>query len=120
MRLLLFPYHPLFKIFGAALLLFALAGTGYQLFTGTFDSMEIPARIAAIGLILIFFSRDKADDERVHQLKFRGLSLGVLYAYFLTFPFAYFSYEVSANEFVTISLLFAVAVFYYASRNTGA
>jgi len=117
MRLLLFPYHRLFKTFGVLLVLFALAGTVFQQWSGTLTSMKVPARIGAIGLIFIFFSRDKVDDERVHQLKFRALSLGVLYAYFLTFPVAYFAYEVSAHEFVAMSLLFALAVYYYSSRN---
>jgi hypothetical protein len=50
-----------------------------------FDLMDAETtQPICIGLIILFFSQGKADDERIHYLKFRALAFAVLNALILT------------------------------------
>lgn len=120
-----FPYAYWAKILG---LLIILAGiTSFFLQhqkKGVFDLNELAMGISW-GFIFIFFSREKADDEMVHALKFKALGSAVIVAFTLTHLYNYiflnwqFSREqdvilsISAYQFVALTLLLATAIFYY-------
>lgn len=111
---MLFPYHPAVKILGAALLLFAGAGVVYKILVlHDYVSFAPAFQIASLGLVFIFFSKEKYDDERIHQIKFRALTWGVLTAYFVTLGVTYLFRTLSAHEFLCLALLLTTAMFYF-------
>ncbi len=82
------------------------------------------------GLIFIFFSKEKIDDERIHQFKFQALTWAVPMGLFVTHLINYFFLSpeepnsskliqsLSAYESLLIILLLALGVFYFLkSRN---
>jgi hypothetical protein len=109
----LFPYHPAVKMLGVLLLLFACAGIVYKiLHQHDYVSFAPGFQILSLGLVFIFFSKEKYDDERIHQLKFQSLTWGVLTAYFITLGATYLFHAPSAHEFLTLALLLTTALFY--------
>ncbi|MCD9014183.1 hypothetical protein [Parachryseolinea silvisoli] len=109
----LFPYHPAVKLLGVGLFLFAFSGFIYKtLHQHDFVSFAPAFQIASLGLVFIFFSKEKYDDERVHQIKFRSLTWGVLTAYFLTLAVTYLFRSLSAHEFLCLALLLTTGMFY--------
>jgi len=112
---LLFPYHQAIKWLGLTVLLFAVAALAFKLIHRQWDSLKPVPELISLGLVFIFFSKEKMDDERIHQLKFRSLSLGFLYSYFLTFGFQYlFSRAATAHEFIATAMVFTTAIYYFA------
>jgi hypothetical protein len=77
----------------------------------------------AMGLIMIFFSKEKIVDERIVQLKFKSLAVAVPTAALITMLINYsknFSqysietdswYSISAFEYLTITLCIAIGIF---------
>jgi hypothetical protein len=77
------------------------------------------------GLIFIFFSREKIDDERIHQLKFQALAWAVPLGLFITHLINYFFLSLpepdagkliqslSAYQTLVIVLLLALGTFYF-------
>lgn len=109
----LFPYHPAVKLLGIGLLIFACSGVVYKTVRQhDFASFAPAFQIASLGLVFIFFSKEKYDDERVHQIKFRSLTWGVLTAYFLTLLFTYLFRVPSVHEFLCLALLLTTGMFY--------
>ena len=110
---MLFPYHPAVKLLGIGLLLFACGGVVYKSLNQHDLASFAPAfQIASLGLVFIFFSKEKYDDERIHQIKFRSLTWGVLTAYFLTLGVTYLFRAPSAHEFLCLALLLTTVMFY--------
>jgi hypothetical protein len=113
MTKLLFPYHPAVKVLGVLLLLFACAGLVYKVLQGHDQgSLAVGFQLFSLGLVFLFFSKEKHDDERIHQLKFQSLSWGVLTAYFITMGVTYFFRAPSAHEFLSLALLLTTVMFY--------
>lgn len=113
MTKVLFPYHPAVKILGVLLLLFACTGIIYKILNQHDDSSLTPGlQVFSLGLIFIFFSKEKHDDERIHQLKFQSLTWGVLTSYFVTLTITYFFRAPSTHEFLCLALLLTTAMFY--------
>jgi len=116
---LIFPYHQAIKWLGLVVLLFALAGLIFKIIYSQLDSLKPVPELISLGLIFIFFSKEKIDDERIHQFKFRSLSLGFLYSYFLTFGFQYlFSRAATAHEFIAVAMTFATSIYYFAKSKS--
>jgi multisubunit Na+/H+ antiporter MnhB subunit len=79
----------------------------------------------AMGLIMIFFSREKVYDERIAYLKFRSLAaavpLGALVAMLINYVQNYEGYSIetdswysiSAFEYLSITLIIAIGWFQY-------
>jgi hypothetical protein len=77
------------------------------------------------GLIFIFFSKEKIDDERIHQLKFQALTWAVPVGLFITHLINYFYLSLpepdsgkliqslSAYQALVIVLLLALGAFYF-------
>lgn len=109
----LFPYHPAVKILGALLLLFACTGIVYKiLHHQDYASFAPGLQLISLGLVFIFFSKEKYDDERIHQLKFQSLTWGVLTTYFMTMGVSYLFRVPSVHEFLSVALLLTTAMFY--------
>jgi len=107
----LFPLK--FKILGIVIIGLAVVLQVIALLkTGVYEFRTAP--VISAGLFFIFFSREKIDDERVHQFKFKALTIAFTAIYLLSFGFNYLSYQASLHQFVVMVLAFATAVFYYA------
>ncbi len=77
------------------------------------------------GLVFIFFSKEKIDDERVHQVKFQALTWAVPTGLFITHLINYFFLSqdephsgkligsISAYQSLVIILLLAFGLFHY-------
>jgi hypothetical protein len=77
------------------------------------------------GLVFIFFSKEKVDDERIHHLKFRALTWALPVGLFITHLINYFFFSqqepdsgkyiqsISAYPSLVIVLILALGVFYY-------
>jgi hypothetical protein len=113
----LFPYHPAVKWLGVLLLLFACTGIVYKiLHQHDYVSFSAGFQIFSLGLVFIFFSKEKYDDERIHQLKFQSLTWGVLTTYFVTLLVTYLFRTPSVHEFLSLALLLTTVMFYMLKR----
>ena len=110
---LTFMYPAITKIAGIVLIVFALAGLAYRYYREFAFDFAIPSQLISLGLIFIFFSRDKIDDERIHQFKFRALTAGFFASYMWLYAFNYFGHSLSAYDFVVLALGLATVIFYY-------
>jgi hypothetical protein len=120
-----FPYAFWMKILG--LLVIAAGILSFFLKygrTGTFDSNELAIGFSW-GLVFIFFSKEKIDDEMMHGLKFRALSRAIIVAFFVTHLYNYIFLNwrfkrpndiilsISAYQFFALTLIMATLYFYY-------
>ena len=109
----LFPYHPAVKFLGLAVLMFAVIGLCYKLINQhDYRSFATGFQVASLGLVFIFFSKERQEDERIHQLKFQSLTWGMLTAYFIMLGITYLLRAPSAHEFLCLALLLTTAMFY--------
>lgn len=120
-----FPYAYWVKILGIAVVL-----SGIVLFfakrhkMGIWDFNELATGMSW-GLLFVFFSREKADDEMIHSLKFRALTMAVISAFSITHLYNYLFLNrrlerpdgillsISAYQFLALTLLIATGCFYY-------
>ena len=77
------------------------------------------------GLVFIFFSKEKTDDEMVRSLKFKALTRSLIIAFFIThlYNFLYLNWyykrnqdlllSISAYQFLALTLIIATFSFYY-------
>ena len=113
------------KWIGWALILWAVSFFLYRsLHYGVVDVVGASFPVA-MGLILIFFSREKEFDERIVYLKFKSLALSVPMTAILVSLINYsrnFSsysvetdswYSISAFEFLSITLIVSIGLFHY-------
>ena len=120
-----FIYPQWAKVLGAFFLLFALGGFFYRI--SQYDVFDLAGASFpfAMGLMLIFFSREKMVDERIAYLKFKALATAIPIAGLITmlinyrFNYAGYSiqtdswFSISAFEFLSIALLLAIGNFYW-------
>lgn len=113
---LLFPYHRGVKALGVVILLFAIAGLLWKIFQGqTIFPLDPVPQLIGLGLVFIFFSKEKVEDERIHYLKFQALSIGFLSCFFMSMGFNSL-YQLSAPEFIASTMLFTTSVYYFFKR----
>lgn len=120
-----FIYPSGMKFLGLAMIFFAILIFVYRITTYNIMDTAGASFPIAFGLILIFFSREKDQDERTVYLKFKALALGVPLAAVITMGINYLHnfngysietdswYSISAFEYLTVALLLALVSFYY-------
>jgi hypothetical protein len=91
-----------------------MTGILYQYWFRESVDTSTPFNLMSLGLLFIFFSREKIEDERVHQIKFRALAAGFLAAYLLMYSFTFFSHTLAVHEFIVIVLCISTVAFYIA------
>ncbi len=119
----IYPYW--MKIFG---LLIILAGIGIFIYRiSKFDILDLTGVSfpLAMGLVFIFFSKEKDFDERIAFLKFKALAVAVPIAAAIVMAINYSQnfqnysietdswFSISAFEYLSITLLIAMGWFYY-------
>ncbi len=107
-----------------------LIGWGISAFLSkyrTFQLMDfnLLAALVCWGMVFIFFSKEKIDDERIHQMKFQALTWAVPTGLFITHLINYFFIDqdepnsgklidsISAYESLAVILLLAFGLFHY-------
>jgi hypothetical protein len=80
------------------------------------------------GLVFIFFSKEKTDDEMVYALKFKALAKAIIASFLITHLYNYLLLNwrfksqhdiilsISAYQFLALTLLIATGLFYYSKR----
>lgn len=119
-----FPYSYWFKILG---LLMVLAGIVF--FARTYfhqDRLDFNDLSVGMswGLVFIFFSRERQDDEMIHSLKYKALTRAIIIVFFITQSYNYIFLNwnfkrgrdtiqsISAYQFMALALLVATGYFY--------
>ena len=123
-----FPYSYWAKVLGLVLMLTGI----FSFFAkykrkGIYDINELAIGFSW-GLMFIFFSKEKTDDEMIHTLKFKALARAMTISFFFTHLYNYIFLNwqlkrvngiilsISAYEFFALTLLIATASFYYLKR----
>ena len=130
MKKQIFPYAPWVKGLGSLIFLIGIFSFFNQYRkTGVFDYNEL-AIGACFGFLFIFFSREKTDDEMIHELKYKALARSIIITFFVTHLYNYIFLNwtfrkgsdmilsISAYQFLAITLVMSTIIFYYQrSRN---
>lgn len=121
----IFVYPNKMKILGVIMIFLAVIIFIHRMTTYSIVDISAASFPIAFGLILIFFSKEKDSDERTVYLKFKALALGVPLAAVVAMVINYaynfrgYSietdswYSISAFEYLTLALAFALACFHY-------
>jgi hypothetical protein len=126
----IFPYAPWVKGLGWLIFFIGIFSFFNQYRKkGIFDYNELSIG-ACYGFLFIFFSREKTDDEMIHELKYKALARSVIITFFLTHLYNYiflnWSFQrgsdmilsISAYQFLAITLVMATGIFHFQrSRN---
>jgi len=120
-----FPYARWVKILGIAIIAAGVVSFFIKYSNkGMADFNELAIGFSW-GLVFIFFSKEKTDDEMIHALKFKALTRAIIVAFSITHLYNYlflnwrFKREkdiilsISAYQFLAITLLIATGLFYY-------
>ncbi|MEO6547752.1 MAG: hypothetical protein ABIN94_07115 [Ferruginibacter sp.] len=120
-----FPYSYWTKILGLIIIIAGMVSFFVQYSKkGIFDSNELAIGFSW-GLIFIFFSKEKTDDEMIHGLKFKALANALIIAFFITHLYNYLFLNwrfkpghdlilsISAYQFMALALIIATGSFYY-------
>lgn len=120
-----FPYSYWTKILGLLIIIAGVISFFRQYHEkGVFDINELAMGLSW-GLVFIFFSKERADDEMIHSLKLKALTRAIIIAFSITHLYNYlflnwrFSREhdmilsVSAYQFLALTLLIATISFHY-------
>jgi hypothetical protein len=123
-----FPYSYWLKILGLAIIAAGIISFFLQHHRkGFFDFNELAVGLSW-GLVFIFFSKEKTDDEMMHGLKFKALARATMLAFFATHLYNYIFLNwnfdkqhdiilsISAYQFLAVTLLIATGYFYYLKR----
>ena len=123
-----FPYSYWTKILGLMIIIAGVISFFLQYHKkGIFDSNELAIGFSW-GLVFIFFSKEKMDDEMIHGLKFKALARAIIVGFFITHLYNYvflnwrFKREhdiilsISAYQFLALTLIIATGSFYYLKR----
>lgn len=125
-----FPYSYWTKILGAAIILAGIVSFIMQYHKkAIFDFNEL-AIGASWGLLFIFFSKERTDDEMIESLKFKALTRAVIISFSITHLYNYLLLNwslprpngtilsISAYQFLALTLLIAICCFYYLKHRT--
>lgn len=120
-----FPYSRWVKLLGIAIIIAgAISFVAKRYKTGIFDFNELATGLSW-GLLFIFFSKEKTDDEMIHSLKFKALAMAIIIAFSITHLYNYVflnwrltgangvMLSVSAYQFLALTLMIATGCFYY-------
>lgn len=120
-----FPYSHWTKFLGLLIIaagIFSFFQQHYK--KGIFDLNELAIGFSW-GLVFIFFSKEKTDDEMIQSLKFKALARAIIVAFFITHLYNYlflnWRFErgqdvilsISAYQFMALTLILATASFYF-------
>ncbi len=120
----IFSYSYRMKIVGIVCILWGVYSFFFKYWRHQLWDMHLITGLSCWGLIFIFFSKEKIDDERIQQLKFQALTWAFPTGMFITHLINYFFLSppepdsdkliqsLSAYESLLIILLLAVGVFY--------
>jgi hypothetical protein len=123
-----FPYSYWTKLLGLAVIVAGFVSF-FLKYTkkGVFDLNELAIGFSW-GLVFIFFSREKTDDEMIHALKFKALARAIIVSFFFTHLYNYFFLNwrfkrehdiilsISAYQFFALTLIIATISFYFLKR----
>lgn len=120
-----FPYSRWTKVLGLLIIIAGFISFFQQYYRkGIFDSNELAIGFSW-GLVFIFFSKEKTDDEMIHGLKFKALARAIIVAFSLThlYNFIFLNWRfkrehdiilsISAYQFLALTLIIATGSFYY-------
>ncbi|MGN7721214.1 hypothetical protein [Chitinophaga sp. 22620] len=120
-----FPYSHWAKILGILIIAAGIISFFLQHHKkGVFDFNELAAGLSW-GLVFIFFSKEKTDDEMIRSLKFKALARAIIVAFPITHLYNYLFLNwrlkrehdiilsISAYQFLALTLMIATAYFYY-------
>lgn len=120
-----FWYSYRFKIIGVLLILWGIYSFFVKYREHHLWDINLIAALLCWGLSFILFSREKTDDERTHDHKFKALTWAVPVGLIITHLINYFflsqpepdsgTYTRSVSAYVALSIILATAlvVFYY-------
>ena len=120
-----FPYSYWTKILGILIIIAGIISFFQQYYKkDVYDFNELAVGLSW-GLLFIFFSKEKTDDEMARSLKFKALTRAVIVSFSITHLYNYlflnwrFEREkdiilsISAYQFLALTLMIATAYFYY-------
>jgi hypothetical protein len=123
-----FPYSYWAKILGLLIIVAGIVSFFVQHNKrGFFDLNELAVGLSW-GLVFIFFSKEKTDDEMMQGLKFKALAKATIIAFFSTHLFNYLFLNwyfhrdhdrivsISAYQFLAVTLIIATCFFYFLKR----
>jgi CDP-diglyceride synthetase len=124
-----FAYSYWMKIVGILLIVWGI----YRFFSNyrEYDVIDLNliSSLSCWGLVFIFFSKEKTDDERIHQMKFQALTWAVPIGLFATHLINYWFLgkseynsssimdSISAYHALLLILLLAFGLFHYLKHN---
>jgi len=121
----LFAYSYKMKIVGILLILWGLYLFASKYWQFHLVDLNLLTGLFCWGLVFIFFSKEKIDDERIHQVKFQALTWAVPVGLFITHLINYFLLSkpepdsekliesIPAYHSLAIILLLALGSFHY-------
>jgi hypothetical protein len=113
------------KIVGILCILWGLSAFLFNYWKYQLLDLNLLFGLFCWGLVFIFFSKEKIDDERIHQLKFQSLTWALPVGLFLTHLINYvflnpdepnsgnLYQSISAYQSLLIILLLALGLFHY-------
>lgn len=120
-----FPYSYWTKTLGVLIIIAGIVGFFWQYHKKEiYDFNELAVGLSW-GLVFIFFSRERTDDEMIRSLKFKALAMAVIVAFSLTHLYNYvflnwrlkrahdIILSISAYQFLALTLVIATGYFYY-------
>ncbi len=120
-----FTYSYKMKIVGTLLICWGIYAFFSKYRQYNLVDLNLLTSLTCWGLVFIFFSKEKIDDERVHQVKFQSLTWAVPTGLFITHLINYFFLSrnepdsgrliesISAYQSLVIILLLAFGLFHY-------
>jgi hypothetical protein len=121
----LFAYSQKIKILGIILILWGSYSFAAKYWEHHLFDFNLLSSLSCWGLVFIFFSKEKIDDERVHQIKFQaltwavplGLSITQIVNYFILDQTEYNSGKllesISAYQSLVVILTIALGLFHF-------
>ncbi len=118
-----YPYR--MKIVGLLLIIWGLFAFLFKYWRFDTVDLNLIAGLWCWGLVFIFFSREKIDDERIHQVKFQALAWALPVGLFITHLINYFflsqqafnsgdlTQSIPAYQSLALILLLALGLFHY-------
>ncbi|GAB3921223.1 hypothetical protein [Larkinella terrae] len=123
-----FAYSYYMKIVGILCILWGLFSFFINYRQHQIIDLNLLTGLSCWGLVFIFFSREKVDDERIHQLKFHALTWALPVGLAVTHLINYFflnaqepdsgkPYQsISAYQSLVLILVLATSLFHYLKR----
>ena len=123
-----FPYSYWAKILGLLIIIAGVISFFHQYHKkGIFDANELAIGLSW-GLVFIFFSKERTDDEMIQVLKFKALTRAIIIAFSIAHLYNYIFLNwrfrrghdmilsISAYQFLALTLIIATICFHYLKR----